>query len=131
MSEGVLFLTVLKPWPIPVVAGAYEGKNYPFQVCRKVTELDFGRSGEQFQRLYNFTFSANILVSEVFENGFIDVARISILCAGTVKWSHRKMWWLRIPLIVHVFIWLTTTMNKSILTTDVLIRRGWRGKDNK
>lgn len=51
------------------------------------------------------------------------------LKSAQVKWSRRKMWAVRVPLKVKVFLWLTT--HKSILTKDVMIRRGWTGDDNK
>jgi hypothetical protein len=39
------------------------------------------------------------------------------------------MWWIKIPLKIKVFMWLT--LHNSILTRDILIRRGWKGKDSR
>jgi hypothetical protein len=43
-----------------------------------------------------------------------------------VKWQHKKIRWIRSPLKVKVFLWLVA--HKSVLTKDVLVRRGWKGK---
>jgi hypothetical protein len=46
-----------------------------------------------------------------------------------VKWPHRKLWFVRVPLKVKVFLW--TALHKNILTKDVLVHRGWKGEDTK
>ena len=48
---------------------------------------------------------------------------------GSVKWKHEGVWLTRVPMKIKVFLWLV--FHKSILTKDVLIRRGWKGKDSK
>ena len=44
-----------------------------------------------------------------------------------VKVPYRKLWFIKVPLKVKVFIWLA--FRKSILTKDVLLARGWKGSD--
>lgn len=46
-----------------------------------------------------------------------------------VKWPHKKMWFIRVPLKIKIFLWLAA--HKSILTRDVLIHRGWKGNESK
>jgi hypothetical protein len=38
------------------------------------------------------------------------------------------LWFVRVPLKINIFMWLTTT-HGSILTKDILLHRGWKGKD--
>ena len=47
----------------------------------------------------------------------------------TVKWQHRDVWVVKIPLKIKIFLWLA--FHNSVLTKDVLIKRGWKGKDSK
>jgi hypothetical protein len=48
---------------------------------------------------------------------------------GEAKWPQWNVWLVRILLKIEVFLWLA--FHKNILTKDVLIRRGWKGGDNK
>jgi hypothetical protein len=38
-----------------------------------------------------------------------------------------RLWFVRVPLKIKIFMWLTT--HGSILTKDILLHRGWKGKD--
>ena len=42
-----------------------------------------------------------------------------------VKVPYRKVWYVKTPLEIKVFLWLA--FRKSILTKSVLLRRGWKG----
>ena len=44
-----------------------------------------------------------------------------------VRVPYRKLWFIKVPLKVNVFIWLA--FRKSVLTKEVLIARGWEGSD--
>ena len=130
---------------------------------------------ERFSRLYNLTFSKNVLVAAVLNTNWVAIKfrrvlwgetalmwqNLKDLCAhirlveeedrckwlltksgsfsvksmylalklGSVKWKHEGVWLTRVPMKIKVFLWLV--FHKSILTKDVLIRRGWKGKDSK
>ena len=47
------------------------------------------------------------------------------LKASQVKVPYRKVWFLKTPLKVKVFVWLA--FRKSILTKSVFLSRGWKG----
>lgn len=42
-------------------------------------------------------------------------------------WPHRKLWHVKIPLKVKVFLWLM--LKNSVLARDNLAKRNWKGKD--
>ena len=44
-----------------------------------------------------------------------------------VKVPYRKIWFVKTPLKIKIFLWLV--FKKSILTKDVLLNRGWKGSE--
>ena len=46
-----------------------------------------------------------------------------------IKWPHKRLWYIRVPLKVKVFLWLAR--HNNILTKDNLLHRGWKGKEEQ
>ena len=127
-----------------------------WKICGWVIDLC-----ECFSRLYNLTFTKHILVAAVFDIDWAVRQSLKDLCAhvnlvekedicrwlltnsgcfpvksmyvalklDTVEWKHKEVWLTRVPMKIKVFLWLV--FHKSILTKDVLIRRGWKDRDSR
>jgi hypothetical protein len=80
------------------------------------------------QELLNLCANVNLVEEDrcrwlLTKSGNISVKSMYLaLKMGAVKWKHRNVWSVKIPLKMKVFVWLA--FNKNILTKDVLMRRG-------
>lgn len=104
--------------------------------CIRFRRTLWGETAVMWEQLQNLcadvvlTDDEDSLSWTLTKSGIFSVQSMYLaLKISQVKWPHRKLWFVRVPLKVKVFLWLTA--QKSILTRDVLIHRGWKGRETK